>query len=172
MNTLRWKLFAAAAVTLVCAGIQPGTASAQTSGVGADGATRMLLTSSDGRPRLVKFDAALREVASRDYAAYDGWTPVAITVATNSHTFLLWRHVNGATSVWQVDANLNGVAGGGYYSDPEPGWTAESLSSGPGGEVLIIWHLFGGRVAVYSFRAFPNQLQYAGRQFHDPFVSP
>jgi hypothetical protein len=169
MSTLRMKLFAAAAVTFVWTGIQPGPVSAQTSGVGGDGSTRILFRSTNGRPRIVKFDINLQPVQTRDYLAYEGWTPVAITVASNSHTYMLWRHTSGATSVWQMDENLNGVAGGGYESGPENGWTAQGLSSGPEGQVQIIWRLSDGRVAVYAFHAYVDRLQYVERQFHGPF---
>ena len=169
MSTLRRQLLAAAAVTLVWTGIQPGTASAQTSGIGGDGSTRVLFRSTDGRPRIVKFDRDLQQVQSRDYDRGEGWTPVALTVGSNSHSYLLWRHTDGSTVVWQLDENLNFVAGGGYYSGPGTGWTAQGLNSGPEGQIQVIWRLSDGRVAVYAFQGYPDRLQYMGRQFHGPF---
>jgi hypothetical protein len=99
---------------------------AQSSGVGCDGATRLLWKGTNLSISLWKLDSNLNSLGSVVYGPIDGWTPQGITTACNNNTYVLWLRTDGAISIWQVDANLNFVRGQTY--GPFSGWIPESLS--------------------------------------------
>jgi hypothetical protein len=145
----RKRLLAVAAAVTMWAVIQPDTVSAQTSGIGGDGYTRLLWRGTDSRISLWKLDPVLNFDSFHEYGPYDGWLPIAITTARNNNTYILWRHTDGTAQVWLVDANLNFVTNAiyGAYS----GWTAESLSADTNGNstLRLIWRHTNGSVSIW-----------------------
>jgi hypothetical protein len=151
MRTLRNKLLVVAAVAILWTAIQPGIASAQSSGIGGDGFTRALWRATDGSISLWKLDGSLNLLTSHLYGPYPGWVPLAITVAANNNTYVLWRYTDGSISLWAVDANLNLITS--HVFGPYTGWTVQSLSSGPGSELRVIWRYTTGMISIWNVDA-------------------
>src|SRR5262249_31279923 len=80
---------------------------AQSSGVGCDGATRLLWMGNNLSISLWKLDSNLSSLGSVVYGPFDQWIPQGITTACNNNTYVLWLRTDGAVTIWQVDANLN-----------------------------------------------------------------
>jgi hypothetical protein len=74
--------------------------SAQTSGVGGDGYTRLLWRGTDGSISLWKLDGNLKEVSFHAYGPYPDYEPIAITAAADSYTYGLWRKTDNSISLW------------------------------------------------------------------------
>jgi hypothetical protein len=144
------KLLAVVAAITMWATIQPGTLSAQTSGIGGDANTRVLWKGTDSRISLWKLDPNLNFVTAQGYGPYNGWVPVAITTANNNNTYVLWRRTDGVITVWLVDANLNFQFSKSY--GPYFGWTVESISVDTNGHdwCRLIWKETQGTISVWS----------------------
>jgi hypothetical protein len=103
MKVLGRKLFFMAAATAMwLAAIQPGVLSAQTSGVGGDGFTRLLWRGTNGSISLWKLDGNLNEMGVHVYGPFPDYDPIAITAAANSYTYVLWRNTDNSISLWGV----------------------------------------------------------------------
>jgi hypothetical protein len=152
MTTLRRRVLFLAAIILAWNAIHPGVASAQTSGVGGDGITRILWRGTDGKISVWKLDGSLNGIGAREYGPLPGWTPVAMTVGANNNSYILWRHSSGWTSIWRLDADLNQL-GAPRVEQPYDGWSAETLSTGPGSQLRIIWRHSTGKVSVWALDA-------------------
>jgi hypothetical protein len=165
MNTLHKKLLVVAAAAIVWTAIQPGIVSAQTSGVGNDGYTRVLWRATDGSISLWKLDGNLTLATSHAYGPYPGWVPIAITVAENDNTYVLWRYTDGSISLWEVDSNLNLVTS--HVYGPYTGWIAQGISSGgPGSLLRVIWRYTTGTISIW--RVDPS-LNLIGSQVYGPY---
>jgi hypothetical protein len=136
-------------VAIAAAVIQPGILSAQNSGVGGDGNTRLLWRGTDNHISLWRIDSALNYQIFHEYGPYFGYEPIAITTANNNNTYVLWRHTSGKISLWVIDANLNFLNFREY--GPYEGWIAESLSvETPGSNRFrLIWRDTDGRISVW-----------------------
>src|SRR5436190_3817697 len=124
MMVKRTKSLGIAAAVAMWVTVQPGTLSAQTSGVGGDGFTRLLWRNTDSQISLWKLDSNLNATAFQEYGPFLGWLPIAITTAPNNTTCVLWRNSEGRISLWLIDANLRFVTFREY--GPFIGWTAKS----------------------------------------------
>ena len=148
--TIRTKALAILAASTMWSVFQPGTASAQSSGIGGDANTRLLWTGTDSRISLWKCDAVLLNCTSHQYGPIDGWTPVAITTTNNNKTCVLWKYTDGRISLWTVDPNLNFV----HYTQygPYTGWTALSLSADTNGNdwIRVIWRETEGSMSIWE----------------------
>lgn len=167
MNVSLKKLFLMAASAVIGAAvIHPATLSAQTSGIGGDGYTRLLWRGTDSRISLWKLDPVLNAAGDHQYGPYAGWLPIAITVANNSYTYVLWRHTNGTVTVWAVDPNLNFAFNAVY--GPYDGWVAESLSADTNGNstLRLIWRYTTGAVSIWFLN--PN-LTGGGSRVYGPY---
>jgi hypothetical protein len=165
------KLFLTAATAVVWASIQPGTLSAQTSGVGTDGYTRVLWRGTDGRVSVWKVDANLQYSDSKVHGPFDGWTPLSLAVSSNNRTYLLWRNTNGSASIWWLDQNL----GYGYSvsTDAYPGWLPETLSVSTASpyDIRVIWKNTNGSLSIWTFNAdlvYQNAQGYPAYFGYDP----
>jgi hypothetical protein len=163
MNALKKFLAAVAAITM-WATIQPGTLSAQTSGIGGDANTRLLWRGTDSRISLWKLDPSLNRVTDHVYGPYDTWLPIALTTRKDNNTVVLWR--NTTISLWMVDTNLNFVTSKEY--GPYAGWIGDSLSADTDGAsyIRVIWRETDGRVSVWCVD--PN-LNFCGSQAYGPY---
>jgi len=157
-------LLASMMAVAVLSAIHPGIASAQTSGVGPDGFTRILWRGTDGKVVLWKLNASLAKVAGVEYGPYPGYDPIAMTVGSDNSTYVLWAHNNGSISLWKVDKNLNGVID--QVFGPHDGWKAQGLGSG-GGQLRVIWRHTTGQVSVWAVN--PSSLAFLGEGVHGPF---
>jgi hypothetical protein len=166
MRTLRSTLIVLVAVTVLGLVLQPGVLSAQTSGVGADGLTRLLWRGTDGEISVWRLNANLSFNNFHAYGPYAGWKPIAITVGVqNNRTYVLWRHTGGSISLWWLDRALN--FGAFHEYGPFSGWTAETLSVEPGTDNFrVIWKNTDGRASVWKLDANLNLL---AAQEHGPF---
>jgi hypothetical protein len=146
--------------------IQPGTVSAQTSGVGGDGYTRNFWIGTDGRISVWKLDANLAFVTSHDYGPYAGYSPIALTVVHNNNTYVLWRYSDGRISLWLVDPNLNFITSHEY--GPYPGYTAIGLSpyTDTTNNFRVIWRYTDGTLSVWSV---DQNLNYLTSRSYGPF---
>jgi hypothetical protein len=160
-----------AAVAVAFAVIQPGLLSAQNSGVAGDGTMRLMWKGTDSRISLWKLDASngINFLSAKEHGPFYGWEPIALTTANNRNSYVLWRHTNGAISLWLVDANLNYVTHRQY--GPYEGWTAESLSVETIGGVnkdrfRVIWRATNGQVSLWIVDA---NLNFVNNHVHGPY---
>jgi hypothetical protein len=164
---IRKSLLAMAAAVAISIAFQPGNVSAQTSGIGADGLTRLLWRGTDGEISLWRLDTSLNFVDFHAYGPFAGWSPVAITTAHNNNTYVLWRNTDGSISLWLVDPNLNLVTFHTY--GPFEGWIAKGLSvdtNGTTNNFRVIWRNTDGSVSVWIVDANLNLVTFHA---HGPF---
>jgi hypothetical protein len=164
MKTRLSRLLTLMMTVTVLSAIQPGIVSAQTSGVGPDGFTRILWRGTDGRISIWKLNASLLHVADVQHGPHPPYDPIAITVGSNNHTYVLWANTNGAISLWRLDSNLNLITHQGF--GPYDGWRAEGLGSG-GGRLRVIWRHTTGQVSVWAVN--PSSLAFLDNEVHGPF---
>jgi hypothetical protein len=167
MMSVRKRLLAvAAAAVTMWAVIQPGTVSAQTSGVGQDGYTRFLWKGTDYSISLWQLDPSLNFYNYHLYGPYNGWDPIALTTAHNNNSYVLWRYYDGTITVWSVDTLLNYITQKNY--GPYTGWSAKGLSvdTGTGSGFRIIWRHTGGSVAVWQL---DQNLNYVNSKNYGPY---
>jgi hypothetical protein len=150
MMSARNKLLAIAAAVAMWATIQPGTASAQNSGLGPDGFTRLMWRGTDYHISLWKLDSNLNFSSFKEFGPFPGFIPIAITTDHFNFTYVLWRHTDGHISLWLVDPNLNFVNFHEY--GPFPGWIAKGLSvdTGTTANFRVIWRNTDGSVSVWN----------------------
>lgn len=146
-------------LTLVAATILAVTAptilSAQTSGTGLDGYTRVLWQGTDSSIAIWKLDGNLNVVYGVKAGPYPGWIPIGLTVGDDNYTRIMWRSTTGALAVWLIDPNLNYVSG--YAYGPYLGWLPESTSVDARGYERVIWRHTLGYMSVWVLS--PNQSQ-------------
>jgi hypothetical protein len=161
------RLAAIVAAVAMWAVIQPGTVSAQTSGVGRDGYTRSLWFGTDGRISVWKLDPNLNFVTSHDYGPYAGYSPVALTAASNNNIYVLWRYSDGSISLWLLDPNLNYVTS--HLYGPYSGYTAIGLgpyTDGTTNNFHVIWRYTDGSWNVWLV---DQNLNYIASRKYGPF---
>jgi hypothetical protein len=156
-GTCRQSLLAVAVVISAFVTIQPVLA--QSSGVGCDGATRLLWKGTNASISLWELDSNLNPLANATYGPYAEWSPAGITTACNNNTYVLWLGLtnglafNGTALIQQLDPNLNYVKQQVY--GPAPGWLPESLSvdTSPSSTLRLIWRggdtVSGGMVSIW-----------------------
>jgi hypothetical protein len=161
----RKRLLAVAAAVTMWATIQPGTVSAQQSGVGADGNTRLLWRGTDSRISLWSI-APNGTNFSHVYGPYTWYTPIAITTAVNNYSYVLWRYWDNSIVLWLVDPNLNYVSSIAY--GPYEGWVAKGLSVTNDGTswFRVIWRYYDGTVSVWTVN---SSLVFQGSQNYGPY---
>jgi hypothetical protein len=167
MNVLRKNLlFLAAATTIWAAAMQPGDVSAQSSGIGGDGDTRLLWRGTDGSISVWKLNPSLAVLGGHIYGPYYGWQPVALTTANNNFSYVLWRDTNNFVSLWAIDANLNFAFNKTY--GPFYGWVAETLSVDTNGNstLRLIWRSSTGQVSVWFL---DQNLNFVRNAIYGPF---
>ena len=164
MSTKLSRLLTLTTAVVVLSAIQPSILSAQTSGVGADGFTRILWRGTDGKISVWKLNAGLSHVADVQYGPFAGWDPIALTVGSNNNTYVLWRNTDGSISLWRLDGNLNFVTN--RLFGPYDGWKAQGLGSG-GGQLRVIWRYTLGQVSVWNVDQ--NSLNLLDSAAHGPF---
>src|SRR5436305_8253291 len=166
MNILSRELLLAAARALVWTSVYPCNMSAQTSGVGNDGYTRVLWRATNGSVSVWKVDANLNYVDSHTYGPYDGWAPLSLAVGSNNRTYLLWRNTNGQASVWWLDENLG--FGNSVSTDPYYGWIPETLSVSNASpyDLRVIWKNTNGSVSMWILNA---DLTYLNAKAYGPY---
>jgi hypothetical protein len=153
-STGRGKLlFMAASAMAAWAAIQP--VSAQTSGVGADGATRLLWRGTDNRASVYKLDGNLNFVTYQEFGPIYEWLPVAITTTSTNSTYLLWRHTAGSVAIWRLNADLDHVGDIDINNGAAlAGWTPVGLSWDPNPAssymLRLIWRHTSGEVGVWK----------------------
>ena len=141
-GTCRQSLLAVAVVISAFVTIQPVLA--QSSGVGCDGATRLLWTGTNASISLWKLDSNLNVLSKTAYGPYAGWYPAGITTACNNNTYVLWLGLtadqlafNGTALIQKLDANLKFVTQQTYT---QTGLFPDSLSADPSNNTLrLIW---------------------------------
>jgi hypothetical protein len=156
MMSARYRLLAIAAFTILAI-FQPGTVSAQNSGIGGDGFMRLLWVM-NGHMVLWKLDPNLNMVASKDYGSFSGFDLIGITTAANNNTYVLWSYhaspsdVNDSISLWLVDANLNFITNREYAASL--GWIPTGLSTGGSSSNFhVIWSKAGTAMSVWTMDA-------------------
>jgi hypothetical protein len=161
------KLLATAAAVAMWLTIQPGTASAQNSGLGGDGLTRLLWRATDYHISLWNLDANLNFLAFHEYGPYAGWIPVALTTDKFNFSYVLWRNTDGSISLWLVDPNLNFVNS--HIYGPYPGWIAKGLSVDTGGSAnfRVIWRYTDGSVSLWNV---DGGLNFVNSHVQGPFL--
>lgn len=131
------------------------TLSAQTSGTGLDGYTRVFWQGADSSIVVWKLDGNLNVVSGVTDGPYAGWVPLGLTVGDDNYTRIIWRSTGGQLATWLLDPNLNYVAGNTF--GPFAGWLPVSTSLNSGGYEWVIWRHTLGYMAVWVLS--PNQSQ-------------
>jgi hypothetical protein len=156
-------LFMGVSAMTALATFQP--VSAQTSGVGSDVYTRVMSKGWNSSILLLRVDKNLNEGILQPvvYGPYDGWAPIAMTVAANNYSYILWRRTGGLVSLWKVDPGLNFITASTY--GPYFGWSPESLGVDTDGAsyLRLIWQYLDGTVDIWCVD--PN-LNYCGDTHH------
>ena len=155
----------AAAVTM-WATLQPCIVSAQNSGIGGDGFTRLMWRGTDYRISLWALDPNLNAVVSHAYGPFPGWVPIAITTDRLNFTYVLWRFTDGTINLWLVDPVLNFVTS--HVYGPYAGWIAKGLSADAGGgqNFRVIWRFTDGTVQVWDV---DGNLNFVNAKSYGPF---
>lgn len=143
-------------VVATLAAIAPVTMSAQTSGTGLDGYTRVLWQGTDSSIVIWKLDGNFNVVSTTHGGPFTGWIPIGLTVGTDNYTRVIWRSTEGQLAVWLIDPNLNYVSG--YWYGPYLGWLPESTSVDPGGDEYVIWRHTLGYMAVWMLSPDQSEL--------------
>jgi hypothetical protein len=159
IQELRKTFFAIATTIVLLGAIQPAIGSAQTSGVGSDGITRLMWRGTDGSISLWKLDQNMNFLSYKVFGPVNEWTPVALTVGSDNNTYLLWRSTNGAGAIWRIDPNGNATYGPQY--GPYPSWIPESLSISEDGRnnLRVIWKATNGSLSLWDVDHATLQLQ-------------
>ena len=163
----RKRFLAAAAAVTIWASIQPGTLSAQTSGIGNDEYTRFSWRGTDNRLSLWQLSpTTLNFYNSKEYGPYTGYTPIAFSAAHNNNAYVLWRYTDNSISLWKVDTFLNYITSTTY--GPYTGWEPKGLSADTGSSsgFGVIWRYSDGSVSVWRLDENLNFLTY---QAYGPF---
>jgi hypothetical protein len=162
----RKRLLAMAAGVTMWATLQPGTVSAQNSGIGGDGFTRLMWRSTNYSIALWNLDANLNVTGSLDYGPYVGWIPIAMTTNSLSYTYVLWRRTDGAINLWELDPVFNMVNQ--HIYGPYTGWIAKGLSAGTGGgaNLRVVWRYTDGTATVWNV---DSNLNFVSSQVYGPF---
>lgn len=155
----RLLLIAASAMT-ACVAMHPSFA--QTTGVGSDAYTRVMLKGWASSILLLRVDKNLNQSALLQpvgYGPYDGWIPIAMTVAANNYSYVLWRRTGGQITLWKLDGGFNLISHAEY--GPYYAWLAESLGIDTDGAsyLRLIWRNVDGNVDIWCVD--PN-LNYCG----------
>jgi hypothetical protein len=141
-----WKFFL---VAVWFVAVQPGTLSAQNSGVGWDGYTRFLWKGTDSSILIWTLDSNLNYVNSRTYGPYFSWVPQAMVVGSDNYARILWKNTDGTICLWLVDPSLNFVSYKVY--GPYSGWVADSISLNPAYSTMSLsWTSTTGQVWWWS----------------------
>jgi hypothetical protein len=123
--------------------------SAQTSGTGNDGYTRVLWQGPDSSIAIWKLDASLNLVLSVSDGPFAGWIPIGLTVGDDNYTRVIWRNTSGQLAVWLIDPNLNYVSGN--VAGPFDGWLPVSTSLNSAGNMYVVWRHTMGDMAVWVY---------------------
>jgi hypothetical protein len=166
------RTFLVSVAAICCAVFEPGVLSAQNSGIGSDGYTRLLWKGSDSSIIIWKLDSSLYYFDSVTYGPYFSWVPQAIAVGPDNYTRILWKNPNGSIIIWLVDPYLN------FYSSriygPFTGWCADSISVDPFYNTSsLTWSATNGEVAIWSLDAnldFITSRAYGPLTAYDPLV--
>jgi hypothetical protein len=104
----------------------------------------------------------------------EGWTPIALTIAKNGYTYVLWRDTSGLVSIWKLDSSLDFSMDNTKANPPGPwgvyGWSAVGLTADVGGSsyLRLIWRNTDGRVSIWCVN--PDTLDVCGANALGPFV--
>jgi hypothetical protein len=158
MMSTRKRLLAVAAAAAIWATVQPGTVSAQTSGVNTFGWTVIRWAGDVGDGTydtlaLWELDSNLNYIQSRNYGPFPGYVPLFSTTVADGATYVLWQYQDGSINLWSVDANLNLTNTHAY--GPFPGWHPEGLSPDTAGltgpnSFRVIWRNDNWQVNVWE----------------------
>jgi len=132
--------------------------------VGPDNLLRLLADNNDGSSTLVNvrlYDGSIVQPVHPPYGPFPNWTAVTTAVGPNNVPHFLWNRIDGAISVWTVDAAGNYSASPQY--GPFPGWTAVGMAAGPDNAVYVLWNHAPDNSLVYyridptgSYTQFPT----------------
>lgn len=125
-----------------------GTWTATAISDGADGLSRVLWNSGDGRVALGIVGPAGTLAAFR-FDALDGWAAADISVGVNGNANLLWTSATGEMFVASVDPA--GAATSSAQYGPYSGWAAVAIADSPHAPTLVLWRCTDGRAALSRF---------------------
>ena len=115
--------------------------------VGADGQTRLLWTTPVGGMHIATVGADGHVTRGPQYGATPGWMPLAIDVASDGSTWVLWRSVDGrGAASRQVDGAIVTTVKWGATA----GWTAEDIAVAPDGRVRVLATTASGSMQVWK----------------------
>ncbi len=112
---------------------------------GADGLSRVLWVSGDGRAALEIVGAAGRQAVFQ-FGALPLWSAADVSVAQDGTAHVLWTSQSGAMYLASVDA-AGAVTLGPSYG-PYPNWTALALADAPDGSTWVLWRATDGRFSI------------------------
>lgn len=152
MERLSRKLVLALTVVMML-GATPALLSAQSSGTGTDGYTRVLWQGTDSSIAIWKLDGNFNYVYGVNFGPYGGEIPMGINVGDDNYTRVMWRGTDGSIILWLLDPNLNWVSG--YQYGPFFGWLPDSFSVDAAGYQRVTWKHTTGVMDIWLLP--PNQ---------------
>ncbi|HLK61608.1 MAG TPA: kelch repeat-containing protein, partial [Chthonomonadaceae bacterium] len=114
---------------------------------GADGYTRLLLASSDGRAMIWTVHSDGTHSDSPVYGPYAGWMATGISVGTDNKPWVLWDKTDGTADLWIVNSDWTYTSS--PWFGPYPGWTAKSFSVGPDDKPRVLWNTTDGQADLW-----------------------
>jgi len=115
--------------------------------VGADGQARLLWTTPVGGMHIATVGADGHVTRGPQYGATPGWMPLAIDVASDGSTWVLWRSVDGrGAASRQVDGAIVTTVKWGATA----GWTAEDIAVSSDGGIRILARTASGSMQVWK----------------------
>lgn len=119
--------------------------------VGADNATRLLWTQSNGSMSYWTIAPSGAVAFSPVYGPYSGWSPFGIGVGGDNRARIVWTAAGGAVSWWTM--NQNGPPSFSPTYGPYAGWTLQGFSVGRDNSLRLLWVGSSGAMSYWTVSA-------------------
>ena len=130
--------------------------------VGADGNTRLIWDTEDGRGAYFDLNGSLQLVASAGYGTYPGWTMIASSAGADGLTRVLWQSDSGGAALWLL--NNNGAVQANVVSGPFAGWSPVGLAADRDPQddyTHLMWASNSGQLEIWTLNAQLNVVAYS-----------
>ena len=117
--------------------------------VGADGQARLLWMNPAGGMHLATVGADGHVTPGTEYGPTPGWTALAIDVAADGSTWVLWRSVDGRGA---ASRHVNGAIVTTVKWGATAGWTVEDIAVSTDGRVRILARTASGSMQVWKVK--------------------
>ena len=109
----------------------------------------ILCNHSDGTQNISTIDGNGNLVTSFSYGPYAGWTATRLSVGADGQTRLLWNHVQGYTTLWNINT-ITGILNTQTQFGPYQGWNASTLTAGSDNNARLLWNHINGYNSLWN----------------------